>query len=61
MQGTFKEFDLNLREFKVYKGTGADEHEMFDEEKKYSQYIDNFKSVINYTPISSILGNIPLL
>lgn len=32
MQASFKNFDFKLREFKIYKGIGSEEHEMENEE-----------------------------
>ena len=36
MQGTFKDFDFKIREFKVYRMVGREQQEMFGEEETYN-------------------------
>ena len=43
MQGSLKDFDLNIRDLKVYKGHGTQLQEMISEEKTYNERIMKFK------------------
>ena len=39
MQASFKNFDFKVRELKIYKGTGSEQHEMESEEDIYNARI----------------------
>ena len=61
MQATFKAFDFNMREFKVFKGTGAQEHEMLADEESYLSLINNAKSFLVGLPVFGFLSKFPFL
>jgi hypothetical protein len=61
MQGSFKDFDFTIREFKIFKGTGKDEHEMFSEEETYNNRLTTLKNIVKGFPLSQYASKLPLL
>ena len=52
MQGSFKNVDFNIRDLKVYKGSGSNMREMISEEKTYNDKIMEFRKTIDNTPLA---------
>lgn len=63
MQGKFKDFDFVIRELKVYKGEENSNFfkEVISEEKEYNDRIQQFKSLINNTPLGQLQDKVPFL
>jgi len=61
MQASFKQVDLNLREFKVFKGKGANEHEMLNDEQLYMTRINDIKSLLQGSPLTNLINKVPFL
>ena len=55
LQGSVSDFDLNIRDLKIYKGAGTDMKEMFAEEKTYNDRIQSFKEGVLNTPFSHLV------
>ena len=61
MQGSFKNVDFNIRDLKVYKGSGSNMREMISEEKTYNDKIMEFRNTIDNTPMLDYAKKIPFL
>jgi hypothetical protein len=61
VSGNIKEFDLKMRDLKVFKGSGANMIEQYSEEKTYNDRIQSLKDQISATPISQFTDKIPFL
>jgi hypothetical protein len=61
MAANFKTFDFNMREFKVFKGSGSQEHEMLADEESYLKLINNAKSFLVGLPVFGFLNKFPFL
>jgi len=61
MQASINNLDFNIRELKVFKGQGTDEHEMVSEEAFYNERLQDMKSLLVGNPISSFISKIPFL
>lgn len=61
MQGSLKDFDLKIRDLKVYKGHGAEMKEQFAEEKTYNDRITTFKNSLGVLPYGQLIKKFPFL
>ena len=61
MQASFKQVDFNIREFKVFKGTGASEHEMLADEQLYISRLQELKSFLEGSQLNNVINKFPLL
>jgi hypothetical protein len=61
MQGSVKDFDLNIRDLKVFKGEGSNMKEMISEEKTYNDKINQFKDSIEKLPFSQLATKFPFI
>lgn len=61
MSASFKSFDFNFREFKVFKGTGASEHEMLADEQLYISRLNDLKSMLVGNPVTGYLNKLAFL
>lgn len=61
MQGSIKDFDLNIRDLKVYKGAGTDMKEMIAEEKTYNEKIMMIKDNLVKMPYGQLAKKFPFL
>jgi hypothetical protein len=61
MQGSFKNINFNIRDLKVYKGSGNNMREMISEEKTYNDKIMDFRKTIDNTPMADYAKKIPFL
>jgi hypothetical protein len=61
MQATLTDFDVTVRELKVYTGTGKDEHEVTSEEEFYNERIQELRTAVVTVGLSEYLKMFPVL
>jgi hypothetical protein len=50
LEGSLQDFDLNIRDLKVYKGAGTQMQEMVSEEKTYNKKLMELRDLFNKLP-----------
>jgi hypothetical protein len=61
LEGTVKDLDLTVRELKVFKGTGQDEHEMTSEEAVWNERIKELREAIIEGGLGYYMSQFPLI